>query len=61
VIPPGQAPVPALNGASKRRCHNVKPVSLSMAKTLFELPVTIESGVKSMTPLTVMPCISGGC
>jgi hypothetical protein len=29
---------------------------MSIAATRFDAPVTIESGVKSMTPLTVTPC-----
>ena len=38
--------------------QNVSPVSLSMAMTSFA-PVTIESGVNSVTPFTVTPCTAG--
>jgi len=59
VMPPGQPAVAdAGSGTSKCRVQNVLPVSLSIANTLFELPMTVESGVNSVTPLTVTPCDS---
>ena len=55
VMPPGQATVGAGSGVSKCRSHTVKPVSLSIAYTLFELPVTTVIGTKSVTPFAVTP------
>jgi len=39
--------------------QNVVPVSLSIAMTSLAAPVMIESGVNSVTPLTVTPCTAG--
>ena len=59
VMPPGQLAVPApVSGASMCFCQATLPVSLSNAYTLFDTPVTTESGRKIATPPTTMPCPS---
>src|SRR4029453_9670581 len=49
-------PAELVGAVPKDRYQNVLPVSLSMAIASFARPVMIESGVKSVTPLTVTPC-----
>src|SRR5262245_28051302 len=56
VMPPAHAAVAAGIGASKCRCQTTKPVSLSIAYTLFELPVTSDIGTNRVTPLALTPC-----
>src|SRR6187551_1629992 len=51
-------PVVAAGAAPSDLYQNVVPVSLSIVMTPFGL-VMIDSGVNSVTPLTVTPCTAG--
>src|SRR5690349_4439912 len=57
-MPPGHAAVPAGSCPSKCRDQKTLPVSLSIAKTRFAGPATVESGVKRVTPGLTTPWVS---